>query len=359
MEGNEEFNWFIPGPTQVRPEILSAMSRQPVGHRSQDYVSLQARVVKRAQRLFKTNQDVFLSTSSASGLFEAAILSCVESKSLHFVNGEFSDRWYKAALALGKKAVKVEVDWGEAISPDLVREYLVKDDYEAVFFTHCETSTGVMNPLSELAAVVKQESQALVMADVVSTLAGAPVFVDDWQLDVCLASVQKCLALPPGFSLVAVSNKALEKATQVSNRGMYGDFLVMKKYHDRDNTLMTPSIPHMYALDRQLEYIMDEEGLEQRWQRHTQMQDLVASWAISHGLEYFSDENYLSPTVSCISNVHDWPIGELIKAVCLDSGYVFGNGYGHLKERAFRIGHMGDHTMQELEELLAAIGRNI
>lgn len=352
---SKSLNWFIPGPTQVRQEVLQAMSQQVVGHRSSEYSALQNRVSGRAKRLFQTEQSVFFSTSSASGLWEAAILSCIKKKGLHLVSGAFSQRWYQNSQSLGKEVDQVELEWGQAFTPDLVREALQQGDYDTVFITHNETSTGVFCPLEEIAQVIREESDALIVVDAVSSLAGAPLYFDQWQLDVCLVSVQKCLAIPPGFSMAAVSDRALGRASEIQNRGMYFDFLTMKKYHDKHNTLSTPSIPHLYALDVQLEYILEKEGLEQRWQRHAQMQQVTQQWAARLGLEYLPEKTYQSPTVSCIQNTHGWNIGELILQVKEETGFIFGNGYKQLAEKTFRIGHMGDHIVEEVEALLQAI----
>lgn len=344
---------FIPGPTWVRPDVFAAMSQPMIGHRSPEYAELQARVTASCQRLMQTQGDVFFSTSSATGLMEGAIRSCVQSKSLHFVNGAFSRRWYELAESCGKSPALIEVSPGEAITPELVLRAVEREQPEAICLTHCETATGVLSPVGEIATAVRQQyPDVLIMVDTVSSLGGVDVQTDNWDLDVCLASVQKCLALPPGFSMVAVSARALEKAKSVTGRGMYLDFLTMQKFAHKNNTLMTPSIPHLYALDYQLDQILNQEGLHKRFERHLRMQAMTREWAEGLGLTYLSAPEYASPTISCLRNRHDWDIKDIIRRLKTEYDKEIANGYGELKGQTFRIGHLGDHSEDDLAELL-------
>jgi len=344
---------FIPGPTWVRPAVFAAMNQPMIGHRSPEYAELQARVTVGCQQLMQTQGDVFLSTSSATGVMEGAIRSCVQSKSLHFVNGAFSHRWYQLAESCGKSPVLVEVNPGEAIIPELVLSSIERERPEAICLTHCETATGVLTPVSEIAKAVRAAyPEILIMVDTVSSLGGVDVQVDNWDVDVCLASVQKCLALPPGFSMVSVSARALEKAKSVSGRGMYLDFLTMQKFAHKNNTLMTPSIPHLYALDYQLDQILNQEGLQKRFDRHLRLQAMTRRWAEELGLTYLSSSEYASPTISCLRNSHDWDIKGIISRLKQEHDKEIANGYGGLKGQTFRIGHLGDHSEADLAELL-------
>ena len=344
---------FIPGPTHVRDEILEAMATPMIGHRSKEYMDLQAEVIPKVQKLLYTENRIFLSTSSSTGLMEAAVRNCVAKKCLNTVCGAFSKRWHQITVANGKPADKLEVDMGQAITPEMVDEALSSGEYDAITLVHNETSTGVMNPIYEIAEVVKKYPDVCFLVDAVSSMAGAKIEVDKLGIDVCLAGVQKCFALPPGLAVASVSQKALDRAAQVPNRGYYFDFLVFQKYLDeRGQTPATPAIPQIIALNKQMDDIL-AEGLENRWRRHQEMAAFVQEWARKH-FALYSDERYLSPTVTNVKNTRG------ISVVALNEelgkrGAMISNGYGPLKEKCFRIAHMGDLTLDDLKWLTEQI----
>src|SRR6266511_6109515 len=192
-------NFFVPGPTWVRPEILQEMARPMIGHRGAEFRELYARIAADLKPLFATAQDAFVVTATGTALLEAALVNCVPRRLLVTTCGAFSERWFLIAESLGLEVDKLSVEWGQAIDPEDLAEHLSsrRTHYDAVTITHNETSTGVTNDLAALARVVREESpDTLVLVDAVSSLAGIPVLVDDWGLDVCVASVQKGLALP-------------------------------------------------------------------------------------------------------------------------------------------------------------------
>nr|NIT80234.1 alanine--glyoxylate aminotransferase family protein [Thermoplasmata archaeon]NIY06602.1 aminotransferase class V-fold PLP-dependent enzyme [Thermoplasmata archaeon] len=237
---------FIPGPTEVRPEILHQMARPMIGHRSKEFSQLLGEVTPKVQKLLYTQNHVFMSTSSSTGMMEGAVRNCVAQRCLNCVLGAFSKRWHEIALANGKEADALEVEWGQAILPEMIDERLATGKYDAIALVHNETSTGVMNPLEEIAAVLRKYPEVTFMVDAVSSMAGAKIEVDRLGIDVILAGVQKAFALPPGLTVVAVSEKALKKAEQVPDRGYYFDFLVFKRYlDDRQQTPTTATISHL------------------------------------------------------------------------------------------------------------------
>ena len=204
---------FTPGPTEVAPEILREMARPVIGHRGAEMQELVRDIVPRARALFGTRtHEIFLTACSATGLWEAAIRNCVARRVLVPVCGSFSERFYEVALACGVEADPLHVEWGRAVPAQAVADMLATGRYDAVALVHNETSTGVVNPLAEIAEAVRRQSDVLLLVDAVSSLGGVPVEVDRNGIDVCLASVQKCLALPPGFSVCAVSPLALERS---------------------------------------------------------------------------------------------------------------------------------------------------
>ena len=349
---------FIPGPTEVRPEVLAQLSRPMIGHRSAEFSQLLRGLQPRLQALFQTSGRVYVSASSGTGLWEAAVRNCVPSREqggrcLNLVNGAFSDRWREVTLANGKDSVVVEVDWGEPIRPEQVEEALARERVDAVAVVHSETSTGVLNPLAAIAEVVHQHPDVLLLVDAVSSLAGADIPVDDLGIDVCLTSSQKALALPPGLALVSVSDRALERARRVADRGYYFDFLELEAYQLRGQTPTTPPVSLLYALDYQLDSIM-EEGLSARFQRHQAMARQVWRWAEDRGFELLAGEGCRSPTVTVVRNTRGIDLRALLEYLEARS-ITIADGYGPLKGETFRIAHMGDLTPKDVAEVLVAI----
>ena len=211
---------FIPGPTHVEDEILDAMSMPMIGHRDSLYSDLHGEVVGKLQKFLKTENRIYLSTSSSTGMMEGAIRNCVKEKALMTNCGAFSRRWARIAEANGKEIERIDVEWGTATTPDLFDEYLAKGGFDTVCITHNETSTGIMNPLEEIGKMIKEKyPDVIVCVDAVSSMAGAEIAVDDWGLDVVLAGTQKAFALPPGLCVVTVSDAALQRSAEVEDKG--------------------------------------------------------------------------------------------------------------------------------------------
>ena len=344
---------FIPGPTEVREEMLQVMATPMIGHRSQAYATLQQECESKVKQLLFTESRVFLFTSSSTGVMEGAVRNCVAKKLLSTINGEFSRRWYEIALTCGVQADKIEVEPGQAITPDLVDAALAKGGYDAICLTHNETSTGIMNPVKEIAALVRQKyPDVMILVDAVSSMAGVEIKFDEWGLDVCLAGVQKCFALPPGLAVCAVSKRAFERAATIPFRGYYFDFIENEKFALKNNTPATPSISHLFALNAQMDCIL-KEGIENRFARHTAMAEYTRAWAHKN-FAMFGDERYLSITVSNISNTRGIDVAALNKALG-QRGAQISDGYGPFKGKCFRIGHMGDHTLADVKWLLGEI----
>ncbi len=346
-------DFFLPGPTWVRDDVLQAMTGPMMGHRSTGFKDLYASLTPRLQQVFRTQGDVLVATGSATLVMESAIVSTVQADVLNLTCGAFSERWHTISRELGRSADRVEVPWGQAVDPDLVRQALRRKRYEAVTMAHSETSTGVLNPIRELAQVVREESDALILVDTVSSLAGARVETDDWGLDVVLASTQKALAVPPGLTLFSLSERAARQAESVTNRGFYTDFLRYLNNHRKSSTVTTPAVSVFYALDRQLDSIL-EEGMEARWERHAALQAMTAKWGGARGFEYASEEGHRSPTISCLRPPSGTDPPELVAALA-ERGIVVGGGYGSWKPETFRIGHMGEVRGRDLERLFETI----
>lgn len=344
---------FIPGPTHVRDEILEAQGERMIGHRSKAYSDLQAEVTPKLQKLLYTEQPVFIYTSSGTGVMEGAIRQTVLKRALMTVCGAFSNRWYEIAQANGVPADRLDVPWGQGFTPEIVDEALSQNDYDVLTVTFNETSTGVMSPLKDIAAMVRAKyPDVVILVDAVSAMAGTKIEFDAWDLDVVLSSSQKCFALPPGLTIAGVSERALQRAEQVPNRGYYFDFLTMLKYYNRSQTPATPAISLIRALNAQMDDIL-EEGLENRWARHIAMADTVRDWARKHWALY-ADEDFLSNTVTTIENTRGISVADLNTELG-ERGAMISNGYGKLKEETFRIAHMGDLTVDDIQWLLGLI----
>ncbi len=344
---------FIPGPTHVRDEILQAQAVGMIGHRAKEYSDLQAEVTPKLQKLLYTEQRVYLFTSSSSGVMEGSVRQASLKRVLNTVCGAFSKRWHQMTVDNGIPCDKLEVPMGQAITPELVDEALSKGDYDAITLCHNETSTGIMNPIREIAEMIHAKyPDVLILVDAVSSMAGVKIEFDAWGLDVCLAGVQKCFALPPGLTVCAVSDRARARALQVPHPGNYFAYKEMDKKYDANQTPATPAISLIQALNRQMDDIL-AEGLENRFARHLAMAELVRGWARTH-FALYGDEHYLSNTVTNVANTRGISVADLNKELG-KRGAMISNGYGDLKEKCFRIGHMGDHQVADIQWLLEQI----
>ncbi len=348
---------FLPGPTEVDAELRQLMASPLVGHRSREFVAAVADVCQRLRGLFLTAEPAAFETCPATALMEAGIRNLVPrtGRSLHLVAGAFGERWQQIAASCGRATTTLVVPPGAAHEPESLRARLrAEPGVDAVCMTHNETSTGVIEPLRELAAIVHAEApDALVLADVVTSAGGAELRFDDWGLDFVFAGTQKCLALPPGLCVYALSARARARAAAVTERGYLLDLPRALQETNDGKTIATPCVPLVWALRRQLERIA-AEGLPRRWERHLALRDATLAWAAAAGFAPFvAAPAARSPSVSCI-DARGGDVGALAQRARA-AGFVIDQGYGPLKGKAFRIGHMGDHDLTRLRTLLAAL----
>ena len=348
---------FIPGPTEVTAELRQIMSMPLLGHRDPKFVATVQDVCAQLRPLFLTEQNAAFETCPGTALMEASVRNFVprSGKTLHLVGGAFGKRWHKISSACGREAVAIERPMGEAHTTEELSQHLREHpDTAAICVTHNETSTGVIQPLDELAATARELAPgALILADVVTSLAGAELRFDDWGLDFAFAGTQKCLALPPGLGVYAASDRALARAATVEERGFLFDLVKAVPDTVSGKPTATPCVPLVYALQRQLHRI-HEEGLERRWRRHLDMQAHTLSWAAERGYAPFVQQaSRRSPTISCI-HANGADVGALANKAA-DAGFKMDQGYGDLKGKAFRIGHMGDHDLTGLRSFLSAL----
>lgn len=342
---------FIPGPVEVSEKTYAAMCRPMIGHRSQAFKDLYGGIQSRLQTLFGTQQPVFLSTSSAWGIMEGTIRNLVHKKVLNCMCGAFSDKWFDVSKRCGKNAEALQVEWGQPIDPAAVDAKLATGEFDTVTLIHNETSCGLMNPLAEIAAVVRKYPDVLLVVDSVSSFSVVPIPMDELGIDVLLTGAQKALALPPGLALFSVSEKAFARAETMSDRGYYFDFLEFRKNQEKDMTPSTPAIPHIYALESKLEDIF-AEGLENRFERHARLNAMVHEWVQRRGFEFFAAEGYRSKSLTCVKNNLEVDIPTINKWLIERHRCTIDGGYGKIKGVTFRISNMGDETDATIGQLL-------
>lgn len=341
----------IPGPVEVSPDTFAAMCQPMIGHRGTGFQALYADIQPKLQRVLHTRQPVFLSTSSAWGVMEAAIRNLVAKKVLCCCCGAFSDKWFDVAQRCGKAAEALKVEWGQPILPEMIEERLKSGEFDAVTVVHNETSTGLMNPLADIAAVMQRFPDVSFIVDTVSSMTAVKVEPDTLGIDVMLAGVQKAWALPPGLTVFTVSERALQKAATIPGRGYYFDFLEFKANHDKNMTPSTPSIPHIYGLQHKLNQML-AEGMEQRYRRHQQMAQMVRDWARRNGFDLFPRAGYESVTLTCVKNNRQIDVAKFQKLLKERHQILIDGGYGAIKGKSFRIAHMGDETPATIADLL-------
>jgi len=348
----------IPGPVEVSEKTFRAFCSPMIGHRGQGFKDLYAKIQPQLQALFCTKQLVFLSTSSAWGVMEGAIRNLVSRKVLNCMCGAFSDKWLEVSKRCGKQAEALQVPWGSPLRAEEVDKKLATGQFDALTLIHNETSTGVMSPLAEIAALKKKYPEVMFIVDSVSSLSATKIECDALDIDVLLAGTQKALALPPGMAVFTCSPSALAKAATINDRGYYFDFVEFQKNAEQHMTPSTPSIGHVYALASKLEDIF-REGLEVRYARHSRLAQLTRAWAARHGFTLFPEKGYESVTLTCVNNGAT-PGGRVVDVVKLqklvkDQGFLIDGGYGKIKGTTFRISSMGDETEATMNQLYAAL----
>ena len=349
---------FIPGPTHVRPAVRAALAEPTISHRGPEMKQLVADVLPGIREALGTSKGfaTALSCPSTSGM-EAVGRAVVRpgKRVLHLTNGNFSHLWYELSVACGFDAINAELPWGEAWDEATTAAKLREvGPVDAVMVAHCETSTGA---LADVAGVVRATraacKDAIVCSDVTSTAGGIPVDLDANDLDVAVGGVQKCWACPPALALVAFSARARERMEANKGTGWTNHPLAAYLFQEQTGMLnVTPSIPQLCALRRQIKDIAASGGFARRYEMHRAMQKQVLDWAAGHGLPILAREGYRSAAVTSIGTAGRFSTDDLCKAY-LEAGYFVQPGYGKTAPTHWRIGHMGDHTTKCVGELLA------
>ena len=347
---------YLPGPTEVREEVIEAMAQPTFGHRMDRMTDLYTTIVEDTRAFLDTDSAVIILTASGTEFWEATTLNLVDERMLVPTSGAFSERQADVAERLGKTVDRIEYDWGQAIKPDDIRDALEETDegYDAVGVVMNETSTGVRNPVEAVGDVLGEYPDTHFVVDAISCLGGDYIDIDAHNIDAIFTSTQKAFAMPPGLAVCTVSDAAYERELEKESASWYGGFQRCLDYYDRKGqTHSTPAIPLMLAYRKQMKHMLDESH-HQRDQRHREMAEYTREWAREHfGL--FPEAGYESQTVTCVENTRDIDVAGTIEAVSGEYDMVFSSGYGSLSEESFRIGHMGEHSVESVRALTDAI----
>ncbi len=354
----EAGHFWVPGPTEVRPEVLDVMSRPVIFHRSPAMEELMRRVAARLGMVFGTRRTVHVVTGSGTGAMELAIRNGSIRRVLSIVHGDFGERFARMAEACGRRVERLKAPLGEVVPLDRIREALRAGDFDAVTATHSETATGVLGDIAGIAAIVREREGCFLLVDAVSSAGATPIAMDEWGADAIVSASQKALALPPGLAFAAVSERLVERAGTVADRGVYLDVMRYEEIARKSQSPTTPAVSLLFALDKQLADI-ELETLERRYARHARMAEVCAGWvaraeAAALGVSTLAVPGRRSPSVTCIR------IQEKTSAFLQrvrEQGYELGGGQAELAQTSFRIGHMGDHTVGGLESMLEVLER--
>lgn len=349
--------FFIPGPTEVRPEILAQMTRPVIGHRGKTFEGMFARIEAGLRDVLLTARPVYVGATSATGFMEMAIRNAPEGEILSLVNGGFSERFAKVAESCERRVKRVLAPWGSVCDLNEVEAALASKKFAAVTVAHSETSTGVITDVRAVAELAHRYD-AFVLVDSVSGVGGAELTVDGWGLDFVLTGSQKALALPAGLAFAVASAEYVERAKTVRDRGFYFDVLQYDKFAEKNQTPSTPATSLLFALEAQMGDI-GREGIEQRWDRHIAMRDATLEWVAAAAerrnidLGVLAPAELRSPTVTVVTLPRGISTKEAREAISA-RGFTVGGGYGQLADTTIRIGHMGDHTVDGLKRCLQA-----
>ncbi|WP_342515027.1 alanine--glyoxylate aminotransferase family protein [Sporosarcina sp. FSL K6-1522] len=357
----------IPGPSPIPPSVQRAMSQPMIGHRGKETSAMLQEIAPGLKRVFGTKQDVAIITGSGTAGLEAAVVNTVKpgDEVLVIVTGAFGDRFTKICDAYNIKSHRLDVEWGQALQPADVKEFVQNHpEITAVFSTYCETSTGILNPIKELAAAVREVSDALIIVDGVSCVGGVATEMDDWGIDIMVTGSQKAFMLPAGLTFIAASERAWTTIESNPQRGFYLD---LTKYRDnllKDTTPFTPALSLLFGLQQVLQ-LLDAEGLEQVYARHTLMMNMTRAAFKALDIPLLTTDEDASPTVTAVKP-EDFDAEAFRKVIKQEFGLTVAGGQQHLSGKIFRVGHMGYcspadvlQTISLIEIGLVKVGKEI
>jgi aspartate aminotransferase-like enzyme len=354
-------NLRIPGPTPCPEPVLQAQTKQMINHRGAEFQNIMNGVTQDFKTLFQTKNDLFILTGAGTGGLEAAIVNLFSpgDKILSVSIGVFGDRWASIAQTFGADVTSLKFEMGEAADPDSLRKALQADPkIKAVLITHNETSAGVTNDVASLGKVTKEFDKLLVV-DGISSLGSIDCPVDKWQIDVAVAGSQKGWMVPPGMTMLSVSEAAWKAHANAKMPHFYWDFSRAKKYLEKGQTPWTPAISILYALNVSLKMLL-QEGLPNIFARHARLGNMTRKGIKDMGLKLLVvDESYASNTVTAVWPPEGIDPDKLRKTLRDDFKLVLSGGQGKLEGKIFRIGHLGYCSEKDIEDSLSAIKKSL
>ena len=354
----DKLNLMIPGPTPVPENVLSCMSKHPIGHRSGDFQEIVKKTTEQLKWLHQTTADVLTITGSGTAAMEAGIINTL-SKGDQVIcgdNGKFGERWVKVCKSYGLDVEVIKEEWGQALDPKKFESALKADTsklIKAVIITHSETSTGVINDLKSISDSVRTHGKAITIADCVTSLGACNVPMDEWGIDVIASGSQKGYMIPPGLSFVAMSKKAWDASIHSNLPKFYLDLKAYRKTIEKDSNPFTPAVNLYFALEASLE-MMQEEGLEAIFQRHERHKNATQAGMKAIGLSLFAEEACGSPAITAIhpEGIDAEKIRQIVKE---KFDILLAGGQDHLKGKIFRIGHLGFVNDRDVLTAVASI----
>ena len=350
---------MIPGPTPVPERVLQALGSHPIGHRSKEFQGLVNSTTQKLKWLHQTKNDVLTITGSGTAAMEAGIINTLSKgdKVVCGENGKFGQRWVKVAEAFGLEVIKISAKWGEPLNTGLIKEVLENDynkEIKAVILTHSETSTGVINDLETISKYIRNHEKALSIIDCVTSIGACNVPTDEWGLDIVASGSQKGYMIPPGLSFISVSEKAWEACNKSNLPKFYLDLKYYKKSLNNNSNPYTPAVNLVFALEESLR-MMQEEGLENIFQRHEKHKLAVSSAIQELNLKLFANNKSLSPSITAIESTQI--DAETFRKIIKDKyDILLAGGQDHLKGKIFRVGHLGYINNRDIMNSISAIG---
>lgn len=329
---------MTPGPTPVPIDILLEGAKDTIHHRTPQYLDIQNEALENLKYLFQTNNFVYTMASSGTGAMEAAVANLLSpgDKAIAVNAGKFGERWCDLCKAYGAELIELDVEWGKYVRSEEIKKALEENpDTKAVFTTLCETSTGVVNPIKEIAEIVNK-TDAVLVVDAISGLLAEPLKMDEWNVDVVVCGVQKGFMMPPGLAMIALSDKAMKIVEKSENARYYFDIRSYKKNYP--DSPFTPPVNLIYQLVKSTN-MLKEEGIENVWERHRIMSEATRAGVKALNLELFAEKP--SNAVTAIKVPAGVDAGKLIKFLRDDWGIVFTGGQSQLKGKIIRIAHLG------------------
>jgi aspartate aminotransferase-like enzyme len=356
-------NFRLPGPTPLPPPVVAALGRDMIPHRGPEFRTLFRETLSLARDAHRTDGEVLIWPASGSAGWEVAVVNLLSpgDSILSVVNGDFGDRFARAASRLGLDVRRLEIPWGEPVLPGQLREALkLSPEVKAVSLVHNETSTGVTNPVQELAAVVRDHG-ALVLLDAVSGVGALPLEMDEWGIDFVMSGSQKAWMCPPGLLIVAAGPRAWDAQERSTYPRFFWDMAEARAMAKQGMTATTPPLSLIFAYHAALMMIA-EEGIEQVWERHRRLGELTRAAIRDAGLELFARPGYESNSVTAFLTPAGIGSDEMLQLLRREHGVEAQAGQSHLREKLVRIGHMGwahEPDLREATQAVASVTREL